>query len=254
MVVLFTVPVGSNVAYFSGVVLFMCACAVPAWFVQGSALVQRWCRNHVYWFALTGLILLLFLAIGFLKSFGRSSVALVRAVPAYSADGARPQSPARSSQVLIAHFRTSIRDTGTLFGALQAEMASTSWAAVMRDVEKNRTINPELVVYVRPSTAEFWQRLKGGGPYWCIAAHLMIPATVAIPMIRGISPQVYELQCMPDGQIWYGFGRTQDEHRTVDMTDPELCDQARQRGFGAVYVLDSIRDPQANRVLACETR
>jgi hypothetical protein len=250
--VLFTVPIGSNIAYFSGVVLFMCACVVPAWFVLAGAWLQRWCRSHKLLSVPVGLTFAIALSAGFLMDFAASSVALMRVQAAQLAEANGVQPIGSNTQLLVGQFSKSVRESGTLFGDSRASLLKTPWAAAMRDVSKHRSLAPDLAVYVRPSSADFWQRLKGGSPYWCISAHLMIPATLGVPMIRGITPQPYEAECMPDGQVWYGFGRRQAEHRTIDMDDTQLCQQARRRGIGTVYILDTVRDPQANRVLTCQ--
>ena len=49
----------------------------------------------------------------------------------------------------------------------------------------------------------------------------------------------------------YGFGKYQDDHRTAALSDPQLCDIARQRKLDGVYVLNSISATADNRFLRC---
>jgi hypothetical protein len=251
VVVLFTVPVGSNVAYFTGVVLFVCACRVPVWFGRWSAAVPLWCRRHWALSSLAVLLMLTTAVSGFLKDFARSTGALVRAEARQATYWDQQDLPQRNTALVLERIRLSLRDDGTLFGTTQTRMAQLPWAAILRDVATLRHQGARVAVHVPPANQAFWHRLQGGSPYWCISAHLMIPAQLGVPMLRGIGPQELEKQCLPGGQVWYGFGRQQDVHRSTDLNGAKLCSLALQGGFNSVYVLEDIWNPLANRVLTC---
>ena len=159
--------------------------------------------------------------------------------------------PQRNTALVLERIRLSLRDDGTLFGTTQTRMAQLPWAAILRDVATLRHQGARVAVHVPPANQAFWHRLQGGSPYWCISAHLMIPAQLGVPMLRGIGPQELEKQCLPGGQVWYGFGRQQDVHRSTDLNGAKLCSLALQGGFNSVYVLEDIWNPLANRVLTC---
>jgi hypothetical protein len=84
-----------------------------------------------------------------------------------------------------------------------------------------------------------------------MAAHLMVPADIGIPMLRGIAPAGFESGCMPLGLICYGFGKDQDRHRTADLSDNELCTGATDQGRDTVFVLQSISLPSRNYYIDC---
>ena len=250
--VLFTVPVGSNVAYFTGVLFFLCACRVPAWFAQAAAAAPAWCRRHWIVCGLAVLITLTSVLSGFLKDFARQTAALIRTEARQSAYWDQRDPPQRATPLVIDTMRQSWRSGHTLFGDVQARLDHTPWSEVLGGIAQARAQGAALAVHVPPSNAAFWQRLKGGSPYWCLSAHLTIPADLGVPMLRGIGTRELEKECMPGGQIWYGFGKQQEAHRAVPLDDAKLCTLAQQAGFHRVYVLEDIWIPANNRVLACK--
>jgi len=252
VVVLFTVPVGSNVAFFTGLVLFLCACRVPDWFGRWSAAAPAWCRRH--WFLCGGIVLLVTISTvsAFLKDFARHTAGLIRAEARQTIYWDQNELQQRNTPLVLDRMRQSLRENGTPFGGLQAQMLRTPWAGVTQAIAELRSQPGVVAVFVPPSNSAFWQRQKGGSPYWCMSAHLMIPAQLGVPMLRGIGTRVIEKECLPAGQIWYGFGKQQDTHRSIPLDDAKLCTLARQGGFAGIYVLEDIWIPARNRVLACE--
>jgi hypothetical protein len=69
--------------------------------------------------------------------------------------------------------------------------------------------------------------------------------------IRDIAPQKIEAQCVPEGITFYGFGKTQELHRTALLSDEDLCAAARQIEVKRVYVINSVSDLSRNTVLTC---
>ena len=70
-------------------------------------------------------------------------------------------------------------------------------------------------------------------------------------LVLGITPQTPDLRCMPRGIEWYGFGVDQDKHRSVVMSDAQLCARVRPQGFDTVIVLNTIAGAATNRVVRC---
>jgi hypothetical protein len=80
----------------------------------------------------------------------------------------------------------------------------------------------------------------------------MVPAETGLFEIRGMAPKAIESECAPQGMIFYGFGKTQDLHRTADFSDPEICALAKPLNINRVYRLSSYTDLSRNSVVSCE--
>jgi len=126
--------------------------------------------------------------------------------------------------------------------------------ASVRDIETKSVGSSRMVVHVLPSAEEVWRRLSGKSPYWCTIPHLMIPAETGIAEIRSIAPAAIERECATVGLLLYGFGDKQDLHRTGYLTDEQLCSAARSAKAARVYLLSSVADLSANRVLNCQSQ
>jgi hypothetical protein len=81
----------------------------------------------------------------------------------------------------------------------------------------------------------------------CFRRPLLVPALTGRPLLRGLAPG-----CPPvrDPYSW-GFAAYGEDARAIDLPDPALCGRARERGFDQVLVLESLREPGRNRLLAC---
>jgi len=93
----------------------------------------------------------------------------------------------------------------------------------------------------------------GAPNWWCMAAHLMIPAETGIVEIRSIEPKAIERECTSEGEVWYGFGKDQDAHRTGYLSVGQLCSAARRLRSNRIYMLSSIAQPRKNQVVNCES-
>ncbi|MDO9436518.1 hypothetical protein [Hydrogenophaga sp.] len=240
LLVVMTMPIGSNAAYFSGVLLFMSFAMVPAGVFQLCAALARYRLFKAMELILLGMlgVHLLVFSLQF-KAKAERVVACEACPPAANNLGPR-------QQVL-----SSLREHGTVWSTTLSRMAGSSWEKLVRDIEGFSASPPAAVVFVPPENMAFWKRLHPDNPYWCISSQLMIPAEIGVPMLRGIGPAALEPQCMPPGLLWYGFGRQQGEHRTGDFSDKLLCEMAVAKRFKRIYVLNSIDDIQLNRKLSC---
>lgn len=245
LLVLVTVPIGSNMAYFSGIVFFMSAALLP-WSllrhdrVRADGLVARFAVVLVS-------LLVVWWVSDYRETLGDAYARVLQAsrpaVDEESADAPVDGTKRQLQQSLASH--------GNLFGRTQAFRQQTPWMQAIRGIEQQRSAGARPMVYVPPQALDFWTRLKGESPYWCLGAHLMIPAQSGIPMVLGITPQTPDLRCMPRGIEWYGFGVDQDKHRSVVMSDAQLCARVRPQGFDTVIVLNTIAGAATNRVVRC---
>jgi len=240
ILVVLTIPIGSNAAYFSGVLLFMSFAMTPRWVFQLCAAVA-----DTRLFKLSGLVLFTMLGVH-LVMFGLQFKAKAEQVVACGTCAPASNAPPPRQQLL-----NSLREHRAVWATTQARMSTSAWSSLIRDIERFTAGRTDTTVFVPPEHRTFWKRLQPNNPYWCISAQLMIPAQTGVPMLRGIGPAEYEPQCMPVGLIWYGFGREQNQHRTGDFNDKQLCELAASKNFNRVYVLNSIEDLSQNRKLSC---
>lgn len=239
--VFFTMPIGSNVAYFSLVVLISACVIAPA-------------------------LLRSLFGIGFETPAIRKGLAGVLAVVAVvSVAGyvwdtknsvlltyrtAFPEIPAEDAKGLL---YKSFRQTHSIAGGLAAELPALPWSRLTEDIRQKAALaDGKLAVHTRASVEPFWRRLAAGSAWWCIAPHLMIPAELGIPQIRNIAPRVIESECSAAGLVFYGFGKEQDAHRTGALSDAELCRSAKAFDFRKLYLIESITQLERNSVLSCE--
>lgn len=128
----------------------------------------------------------------------------------------------------------------------------TPWSVLVSDLAAADAAAPGgIAVHVPGSNRQFWERMKGASAWWCLAPHLMIPAQTGIYQIRSIAPADTEAECMPPGMPFYGFQAQQARHRSGSFTDGELCRMKGRPPASAVYVLNSIDDRSANRIVKC---
>ena len=242
---LLTVPIGSGMAYFSYVLLFLPALARPAWLLA-AYVSAREVRRAVLGI---GLLCGVYLTVAFAATLAHTISMLTRSVQDQTAAAFRDVNAGAGLGRRV--IEKSLRQSGTLFGHFRSQLEHTAWANMLNRIKAAR-IGSDLQVFASPSAEEFWTRLGPGrgNPYWCLQPHLMIPAELGMPMIRGIAPLKYEAGCSAIAGL-YGFGKYQDAHRTADLSDQQLCSIAKARDLDGIYVLNAISAVEGNRVLLC---
>jgi hypothetical protein len=249
LLVLITIPIGTNMGYFSLVLLVTAGAVLPATLSQVSAIeisnppVSAWLLAVVF---ATGLAC----AQGFAMDGSFALTAVFKSAWAAPADAAAKQPTIGIGERQIA---ASIRSTGTVFGLLQQRIPILPWTALMQDIQDKNSVAGGLVVHVLPTADGVWRRLVGDPGWWCMAGHLMIPAETGIVEIRSIEPKAIEDECA-SGAAWYGFGKDQDLHRTGDLSIGQLCQAAAQVPARRIYMLSSVTSPSANEVVDCASR
>ncbi len=244
-----TMPIGSNAAYFSGVLLFLSFALIPAGFFRFVHALGQYRLFYTFEFILALVLIVQLL------NFGLQYKA--RAQGLMACEGCRASTNAElkdTSAIEVASTQgliNSLVDYRTLWTTSQARIENSRWSVVIRDIQQFAAAKPSAMVFVPPANIDFWTRLKSGNPYWCITAQLMIPAQIGVPMLRGISPASIEAECVPTGLIWYGYGKNQEVHRTGEFNDGTLCEMTVAKGFGSVYILNSIEHIDKNRKLLC---
>jgi hypothetical protein len=147
----------------------------------------------------------------------------------------------------------SIAVTGKPFSVLHQLILASPWTQLTRTLEiEAHSVSRGMAVNIAPSADEVWRRLDRGSPWWCMAPHLMIPAETGIFEIRSVAPKAIEQECAPPGITWYGFGKDQDNHRAIELSDSELCTLARPLNVSAVYRLQSYKDLSKNSIVKCD--
>ena len=241
VVVFFTVPIGSNVAYFSLVLLISVFVIIPALL---RSLYGRGFETVAIRKGLTAAVAIvaLFSISSFIWDAKNSVLQLYRS--------ASPGIQAQDARNLLYN---SLRQSHSIAGGLRAELAGLPWGRLTADIrEKAAIAEGRLAVHTRASVEPFWRRLAGGTAWWCIAPHLMIPAELGVPEIRNIAPKALEAECVPEGIVFYGFGKQQDAHRTGALPNADLCRTARTFDFKAIYLVESIAQLDRNSVVSCE--
>ncbi len=240
VIVFLTVPIGSNVAYFSLVVLISACATVPALLrsLYGIGFETREIRKGLV--GALAIVAVISVA-GFIWDTKNSVLLIYR-----SAFGVQAQ---EAKDLLY----KSLRQTHSIAGELRAELPNLPWSRLMADIkEKAALADGKLAVHTRASVEPFWRRLAAGTAWWCLAPQLMIPAELGISQIRSIAPKALETECAPDGLVFYGFGKEQDAHRTGLLPDADLCRSARAFDARKLYLIESITQPERNSVLSCE--
>jgi hypothetical protein len=237
--VLFMVPIGSNVAYFSLVLLMMAAVMAPSILRPLFNLgIER--KNTQR--AIFGSVAVILCAMTAQFSWNTKNAVSALYRSAFSAT---------SDYSIGGLVLASLQSHHSLLAAVRQQSLNTTWSRLKRDILSRSADDAGLVVHTPPDVDEFWTRLSSGTPWWCIASHLMIPAELGIVQIRNIAPRSIETRCVSDGIAFYGFGKTQDLHRTAVLSDSELCAMVQESKFGRVYVINSLSDLSRNRVLSC---
>jgi hypothetical protein len=237
-VVLFTVPIGSNVAYFSLVLLVMAAAMAPSVLRPLSLGIKKQGIQRL----LVGSMTVVFGVMAIQFAWGTKNTVAELYRTAFSA----PLNQSVGALVL-----TSVENHHSLLGAIREQSALTPWSLLTRDILAHAADGSELSVHTPPAVDEFWTRLYPSSALWCINLHLMIPAELGIVQIRNIAPRSIETRCVSDGFAFYGFGKTPDLHRTAVLTDEQLCAAARQSKIVRVYIVNSVADLSRNVVLNC---
>ena len=249
IVVALTMPIGSNLSYFSAVLLVMSIALIPIGFFRTVSTLK-----HFSLVKLLGLSIAATITVHFL-TFGFQFVTQMLKIAACS--GCKLDAPANTSQPVALEVRpkhrllSSLSEHRTLWTTTQPLINSSQWHVLIQNIEQFAVDHPRTVIFVPPTNELFWTRLKRANPYWCLSSQLMIPAQAGIPLLRGISPVHLEQECASTGLIWYGFGKQQDAHRTSKFNDHKLCELASLGGFSRIYVLNSVSDPEQNRKLLC---
>jgi hypothetical protein len=254
VLVLITIPIGSNMWYFSVVLLVVGSALLPStlWRVSAVEVSIPPIRAWVLGAALVA-------GLGCSQDFATNSSFIIAGLfrNAWSTSNNAAAGADRANHQTIGIGRRqiaeSIRSTRTAFGLLHREIATLPWTGLLRDLkERDSLAQGRLVVHVLPSADEFWRRLAGGAPgWWCMAAHLMIPAETGIVEIRSIEPRTIESECTSETEVWYGFGKNQDAHRTGDLSIAQLCEAADRLHSEQIYMLLSITQPNKNRIVNC---
>jgi hypothetical protein len=232
---LITLPIGSNLEYFSNVPLQLSIVLLPA---TWTSLIDTLPFRRV------GLALLLILCAletrPFVAEVANTVVGLHHSVLPDKAE-------------VLAAMRNSIMEYGTPWSSFRSKLDQTSWEQFIRDMKNKQPDVGLLVVHVRPTATEVWQRMRGGSAYWCMTGHLPIPAETGLVQIRSIAPYGSERLCMPPGIIWYGFGDRQDLHRTGNFTAQQLCAAAKPVNATRIYIVSSISNLTENELIDCRS-
>jgi hypothetical protein len=239
LLILVTVPIGSNMAYFSVVVLVLALMALPA--VLSQVPLAGIDRNRINPL-LAAAACLAFAACSyqFALAGDRTLSVLYKA--------AWPETPGTTA----GRMAESLRVTRTPFGLLQRRIDELPWSLLIRDLESKKTLPGGMVAHVPPSAEDVWHHLSVGAPYWCMAAHLMIPAQTGIVEVRSIEPQRIERECAPPGILLYGFGKDQDAHRTGELAAPQLCPAGASLRARWIYVVSSVARLSENELIDCQ--
>jgi hypothetical protein len=239
VLILVTVPIGSNMAYFSVVVLVLALMTLPTVLSQiPLAGIDARRINPVL--AAATCLALAACAYQFALAGDKTLSGLYKA--------AWPEQTGSSAGRIVESWRV----TRTPFGLLQQRIDELPWTLLMRDLEAKQALPGGVVAHVSPSAQELWHHLSAGAPYWCMAAHLMIPAQTGMVEIRSIEPQAIERECAPAGILLYGFGKDQDAHRTGQLASPLLCAAAAAVPARWVYVVASVTQLSNNELIDCQ--
>jgi len=242
VVILFTMPIGSNIAYFSMFLYVMALLLLP--------LALQVCNLHlphrlvVWTLAIVLGFNLLSANVPFLMALGSTVTSLYRAASGYT-----EYRPGDSKASIM----DSLKKDGRPFSGLHAMVEASPWAGLTRELQRQaQSANGRLAVQIPPSGDEVWHRLSKGSAWWCMAPQLMVPAETGLFGIRSMAPKAVESECAPPGILWYGFGGAQDLHRTANFSNQEICALAKPLNIGKVYRLSSYTDLSGNSVVSCE--
>jgi hypothetical protein len=239
--VLFTVPIGSNMAYFS---LFLYAFALlllPAALEAGSAihLANRWFKWAL---GLAMFASAMSFLIAFLSGFAVDLTQLQRAASGMPAEG---------SSGLKNNIMASLKATHTPFANLRNTLSDVPLARLDRDLlHDNDIAGGRLAVHIDISANNVWRLLEGKSPYWCMAPQLLVPSTTGIVELRSYAPKAIEAECSPTGLNFYAPADIA-LRRSASIPDEELCRLGAPLGIHRVYILHSVADLSKNRLIDC---
>jgi hypothetical protein len=141
-------------------------------------------------------------------------------------------------------------DAGEPLSLIRKQLSATSWSQLTREIQRLDR-EGRVVVHVKDGNQEFWRRLQGKSAYWCMSAHLMLPAQTGIVQVKSVAPASIEAECSWGALPYYGFGRNQGLHRSSGQSNDALCSEARMLGARRVYLVNSISNLVDNTVLEC---
>jgi hypothetical protein len=240
-----SLPIGANLAYFSLVLLIAALMVLPSLASAHLGFCSNWKMGRRFLTLATVATALVSLMVVAVQT-GRSVAAI------YSTAYDMNKDPTLAGKAGASAFFASLEDRAGTLGHLYQRTPDLPWYRLISDIEKSdRDYQGDLVVNVRPSAIDFWSRLKPVNPWWCYAPHTMIPAETGVAQIRSIAPKSIEDQCGQEGLVLYGFGRLQDQHRAVEMSNAELCTEAKKAGASHVYIVEQIAPAERNSVLDC---
>lgn len=99
----------------------------------------------------------------------------------------------------------------------------------------------DVLVHVAAGNTAFWKL----STYHCRNAPLLVPAVLGMPMLLGLPPEPIGCKDL----LYYGYPDYDRARSTArPLPDQALCDAARERGFGRVYVVETFT---GGRLLPC---
>lgn len=249
LVVLFTVPIGSNVAYFSLPLLCVSTVLLPFALTQylGLSILNVGARILF----VVGLLLLLRVSAFEFPAKTVREVGL-HADRAWNVDKTKRPPPGilTGKKHARAGMKNSFLTAGQPLKFLRDKISDSSWAKLVRLVREMNEQQPT-AVHVSANNEAFWRRLSRDTAYWCMTPHLMLPAEAGAFQIKSVAPLNIEKLCSWGGFTFYGYGRQQDLHRSASQGVGTLCREARRAGVKRVYVLHSIDRLVENKTIDC---
>ena len=186
--------------------------------------------------ALIGLFLLAVPMVESIKpAFQKTAGDIVRAADQQNGDFLK-------NRLATRYFLDTLSAEHTLFGsdfrkALPLSTGAQLIAAVRASAGVARS---DFAVFIPPGNTLFWQFQEK-----CLEKHNVQPALTGQPSLFGAPPKEYG--CIKDAyQADYG---TDIDSRS--MSDSELCKHAVKRNMNDILVLETLRDPNKNRILKC---
>jgi hypothetical protein len=246
--VLFTMPIGDNIWDFSAVLLSISLLLLPM--ALGETVNLAITDRLVKWalaFALTAFVFQA--ALVFVFNPAQSLIGAVTELYRSLSGGAKIGESVGARRGI----RQSLSTTGKPFSDLQAKIDLFPIAKFERDIARQaKAADGHLAVNIAPEADEVWRFFLHDSPVkWCMFPHLLVPATTGILEIRSVPPARIQQECSPEGLVWYGFGKYQDQHRTANFTPAALCALARPLQVRKVYRLVSYSDLSKNSVISC---
>lgn len=246
--VLFTMPIGDNIWDFSAVLCSVSLLVLPM--AMGETFHILLTHRLVKWGVSFFLVVFLVrAAMVFTFHPAESLVGAVTELYRSTSGGAKFGESVGARRGI----RASLAQTGKPFTDLQDKIDHFPVARLQRDLAlQAAAADGHLAVAIAPEANEVWRFFQPVSPVkWCMYPHLMVPATTGILEIRSVPPVAIQKECSPDGIVWYGFGKYQDQHRAAAFTPAQLCALARPLDARKVYRLVSYEDLSKNSVVTC---